>query len=334
MKIIIYIYLISLLVFPFTIRAQEFTLKKSPEEAKWEKILQEEKQYLEFQEHFFNAIQQKAKEDYNKAIEELEICKQIYPNDIGLNFEFAKNYFSLKDFENAIFFDNKALKENPKNTYILEHLKNVYRKQRDYDSAIDIQKKIIAINPKKKEDLISLYIGSRQKTKAKALFIEMQENNETVNNEAYYKRIFFRKTKSSIKPTKTTVSKTKPSTDTNYSIKNLKKRFIKDKSYKTLKQLLLEEEKQGKYDLLVNDSKKGLELFPAQPYIYLMQGIAEIKTANSNNAIEVLKAGLEYLIDNNVLEAKFYTQLSKAYLAIGNTLESSKYLDKATKLNK
>ena len=80
---------------PVFLSAQEFTIKKTPKEIEREKELKEEKDYLKFQNHFFTAIQQKAKEDYTKAIEQLDECKQIYPNDIGLNFEYVKNYYKL-----------------------------------------------------------------------------------------------------------------------------------------------------------------------------------------------------------------------------------------------
>jgi len=331
-----YINILVFVLLPLFVSAQEFTIKKTPEEIQYEKEIEKEKKYLTFQNHFFNAIQQKEKEDYNKAIEELEECKQIYPNDIGLNFEFAKNYFKLKDYENAIYFNNEILKIEPNNVYVLEHLKKIYRTQRDFESAIEIQNKIIAINPKKKQDLIRLFISNREKDKAKEVFLALEKSHQTIDNKAYYKRVLFRK-KTTKQPKKTnTVSKTKVATTnpSESSIENLQQLFKKNKDYKTLKKLITEEEKQLKFDLLSNDCKKGLELFPAQPFLYLMYGKAENKLSKYNNAIEVLKAGLDFIIDDTNLEADFYKQIAKAYTSLGNTKEASKFIEKANKLSK
>jgi len=316
---------------PVFLSAQEFTIKKTPKEIEREKELKEEKDYLKFQNHFFTAIQQKAKEDYTKAIEQLDECKQIYPNDIGLNFEYVKNYYKLKDYENAIYFSNKILEIDASNIHVLEHLKNIYRTQRDFDKAIEVQHRIIAINPKKKQDLIVLHIGNRDKEKAKEVFVALENNHQIIDNKTYYKRVLFRKKTTVTKP----ISQPKKTTNvvvSNGSIEGLQKEFKKNKEYKTLKKLLLEEEKQQKFDLLLSDSKKGLELFPAQPYVYFMLGKAENKLSNYQNTIEILNAGLDFIIDDAELKISFYQQIQKAYIGLGNHTEAAKYLAKINKL--
>ena len=328
-----YILLIGIFIIPFFANSQEFTIKKTAKELAHEKEVKEEIEYLKFQDFFFEAIQQKVKEDYQKAVEALEECKQIFPNDAGMNFEFAKNYLLLKDYENAIFFDEKALENKIDNIYILEHLKKVYKSQRDFENAIIIQNKIITINPKKKSGLIPLYFQNRQRDKAKELFLALQKKHAIIENERYYRRILFPVKKVVPKKVKKTVKTDKPIT-TNNIIQQLQADFKKNKNYKTLKSLLLEEEKQTKFDLLAKDSKNGLELFPAQPFLYFMQGKAEIKLLKYDNAIEVLKAGLDYIIDDTELESNFYTQIAKSYTSLGKSIEANKYKEKATKLNK
>ena len=338
MKNIKYIFYISLFLITSYSFAQddepEFTLKKTPEEIKLAKEQEEEKKYLKFQNHFFNAIQLKAKEDYTKAIEELEECKQIYPNDAGLNFEFAKNYLLLKDYENTIFFDNKVLESKPNNINVLEHQKKTYKAQRDYDAAISIQNKIIAINPKKETDLIHLYIVNRKIDKAKELFLDLEKRRLPINNKSYYKRVLFPKKRIPKINKPKTIKETVNSkiSSNNSSIKQLQNDFLKNNDYKTLKLLIEKEEELNKFNLLEKDTKKGLELFPAQPYLYFMQGKAQNKLVKYNEAIDVLKAGLDFIIDNNKLEADIYMQIHKAYLSLGKHSEANKYLEKANKL--
>jgi tetratricopeptide (TPR) repeat protein len=114
---------IGLLLIPIISFTQEYTLKETPEQKQRKKELQEEQDNFNFQNFFFDALQQKSRNDYNKAVEILERCKNIYPDDDGMNFEFAKNYLLLKDYDNAIYFDEKVLEKKPKNIHVLEHLK-------------------------------------------------------------------------------------------------------------------------------------------------------------------------------------------------------------------
>jgi tetratricopeptide (TPR) repeat protein len=58
------------------------------------KELQEEQKQLNFQKFFFEALSQKAIENYDKAIIALEKCQNIDPNNAAVYFELSKNYFA------------------------------------------------------------------------------------------------------------------------------------------------------------------------------------------------------------------------------------------------
>jgi len=254
-----------------------------------------------------------------------------------LNFEFAKNYLLLKDYENALFFDEKILATNPDNIYVLEHIKKVYRAQHDVKNAIEIQKKIIALKPERKEKLIMLYVSDNQIDKAKEVYTELANKNQYITNAAYYKRRLFRSKAKETLHQLAKKGKTKRATEqvsNNTSVSSLKAQFKKNKKYAVLKQLLIEEEKLNQFTLVEEDAKSGLELFPAQPFLYFMQGKAANKLHKSNEAIEVLKAGLDFIIDNKVLQANFYEQLQKSYIALGNNKEATKYANKVLSLRK
>ena len=60
-------------------------------------------------------------------------------------------------------------------------------------------------------------------------------------------------------------------------------------------------------------SLKGLEVFPAQPILYLLNGIANNKMKNEGQAIESLETGLDYIFDDIKMEYDFYQQLSISY---------------------
>ena len=91
--------------------AQVFIAQKNMEE------LQNEQQELNFQNFFFEALQQKAIGNFDKAISALENCQNIKNDDKAVEFEFAKNYFELDKYYEAETYIKKALVKEPENLY-------------------------------------------------------------------------------------------------------------------------------------------------------------------------------------------------------------------------
>jgi len=81
-------------------------------------------------------------------------------------------------------------------------------------------------------------------------------------------------------------------------------------------------------------SKEMLEVFPAQPVLFLLQGIALNRLEEYREAIEILTFGLDYLIDNPRMEIDFYTQLKMAYKELGEEEKSAEFSRKVEALIK
>ncbi len=81
-------------------------------------------------------------------------------------------------------------------------------------------------------------------------------------------------------------------------------------------------------------SKEALELFPAQPILYLINGVANNKLNQLKLAISSLENGLDYVIDDLKMEGDFYTQLSLAYKLNNNITKSQAFAKKAEALTK
>ena len=81
-------------------------------------------------------------------------------------------------------------------------------------------------------------------------------------------------------------------------------------------------------------SKEMLEVFPAQPVLFLLQGIALNQLEEYREAIEILTFGLDYLIDNPRMEIDFYTQLKIAYKELGEEEKSAEFSRKVEALIK
>lgn len=76
-------------------------------------------------------------------------------------------------------------------------------------------------------------------------------------------------------------------------------------------------------------SERSLEIFPAQPLLYLLNGIANNTLQHFKTAITVLETGIDYLLDDAQLEKDFYEQLRIAYTGKGDVTKAAKYATKA-----
>ncbi len=81
-------------------------------------------------------------------------------------------------------------------------------------------------------------------------------------------------------------------------------------------------------------SAKTLELYPAQPVLYLMNGMANIKLNQPKKAIESLEMGVDFIVDDSKMLFDFYTQLSIAYEQNNNITKSQAFAKKAEALSK
>ena len=81
--------------------------------------------------------------------------------------------------------------------------------------------------------------------------------------------------------------------------------------------------------LFTNDQ---LEMYPSQPLLYLVNGMANKALNNLDMAVESLSMGLDYIYDNNEIQYDFYKQLSATYELQGNIEASEAFTKKAMAL--
>jgi len=104
------------------------------------------------------------------------------------------------------------------------------------------------------------------------------------------------------------------------------------KDYNSLKLILERELKTKQFLELLEDSNKAMKIYPAQPFLYLMNGVALNSIRKYRDAIEILNSGLEYLVEDNELEAQFMEQLSLSYKGLGENKAATSYYKKAMEL--
>jgi tetratricopeptide (TPR) repeat protein len=111
------------------------------------------------------------------------------------------------------------------------------------------------------------------------------------------------------------------------------------KAYKTenqnfslIKQILLLQIEVNQYTDALKLSDEGIEIYPAQPILYLLNGVTLNALNRPKEAIDTLEMGIDYIIEDAKMEKDFYLQLSQAHLALNNLDKAKAFKTKASKL--
>ncbi len=292
-----------------------------------QKINTEEEKSLKFQTNFFEALKQHAIKNYGKAIESLEMCNEIDTSNVAVLFEFSKNHLELNNYFEAELFIDKALSLDPENKYLLRHKVAILKAQRNFGKAIEVQKKVVQIQPKDSEELVFLYIQNQNFDQAEVLISKIEENALSTLKLGYFKA-FLENRKQLLE----NIDKSGADILENTDVETLKKLYAQTKEFKTVQKILEKETSESLFELVYADSSEALELFPEQPYLYKMNGLALNKLGKYNEAIAVLSIGIDFVIDNSAMEADFYEQLSISYEKLNNKSDALKYKQRAAAL--
>lgn len=261
-----------------------------------------------FQENFFEALKQKGIENYDKAINLLLQCKQLDADNSVVDHELAKAYLEDKQFIMAQEYGVQALTTEPANLWYLNTLVQVLEKQ---GGAVENIKSTIPFeNNKLKENLALIYFKQKKYESSLALLKLLSRTTFTEDLTAKIGDSLEKKRKNNNKKTVTS---------TNGSSLNPLERYKK-----RVDDLMVIDS----LSLLETVSLEALESYPSQPYFYFAQGYALNKMGKHNEAVEVLEAALDYLLDDVSLSNKIYAVLSDAYAALNNTYKANMYLRK------
>jgi tetratricopeptide (TPR) repeat protein len=196
-----------------------------------------------------------------------------------------------------------------------KHLVKVFEKENNFFEAIKIQQKIIVLNPKENKNLVLLYFKNRDYKKA-LIFIKTLEEDNLLSSD--------------LKKIKERLEKTNYSETQKVKVsKDIYKRFETEKTYPILKQILLETKEKPR--LLLKYSKEGIALFPAQPFVYLINGSTLNVNREFKKALEILQNGIDFVIED-AMEALFYKEMALAYKGLNNKVEERRYMEKFRKL--
>ena len=117
----------------------------------------------------------------------LEKAMKIKPNDATVYYELGKNYLALKEYKNAYNSFESATKIDPKNKWFWIGMYDVSYETKNFTQGITVINKLIEFDPKYKEDLTSLYMGTNQFEKALVLIQELDETYGKTDRRELYK---------------------------------------------------------------------------------------------------------------------------------------------------
>lgn len=103
-------------------------------------------------------------------------------------------------------------------------------------------------------------------------------------------------------------------------------------NYNLLKNTLLLQIDFRKYEAAQILSAEGLQIFPAQALLYLLNGVANNGLEQSDKAIDSLETGLDFLFDDPTMESDFYEQLGQAYARKGDSQKAKQFSEKAVNI--
>lgn len=320
-------YLLFFLFYNWCSFAQDDTEEETNSVAFFEEAeLRKEKEYLTFKKSFLESLKQKGIENYNKALESLAICEDIYPKNTALLFEQAKNNFKLKHYNEAHYYCDKALSIEPANFWFLSLSRTIYEKERNYVEALAIQKKLYRQKKSEASQLLKYYYLTKDKEAGKQLVAEIDKKAIPVLSIDFYKRYFYATNSG------TTREKANKKISKERKLSALQKDFADHKDFKILQKILQKEHQSKQYKKLLEDSSLGLDLFPAQTQVYLYKGWALNGLLKHKEAVVVLESGLDYVFDDAKLSKQFYNALINAYQALHNLKKVNHYKQLVQKL--
>lgn len=411
----------------------------------------------EFENYYYESLKQKGIENYDKAIDALEKCQTIQPQNAIIYFELGKNYLAQKKYKDAYDNFEKATKIDSKNRWFWAGMYDVCYETRDFTQAIIIVEKLIEFKEDYKEDLTSLYMSTQQFDKALTLINELNDKFGKSDKRENYKLQILQDSKyaGSEKENLLNQIKKNPKEESNYisliylysknnqeekaneiarkleleiptsswaqvslfkfHINNndgdkaviamnkvlesdkidrkIKHRvfneflifsqsnpqfdadlekatayFDNDKEVQVAKEIgkfykskknhakaivFFEKHLLGQnddmqtillllqaytdnvqFDKLVNVAEEKMELFPTQPELYYYAGLAYNQLTKYKKAKDVLESGLDFILENVILEINFNVQLGEAYNGLGDMKKKESYFNKANELIK
>lgn len=137
--------------------------------------------------NFYDAVKQRAIENYDKAIIAIQKCIDKQPNTAAFHYELGKNYLDTKQYAEAEQAFKKATELDPNQRWYWSGLYDVYYTTKNYQKSISVVQKLIEFDENLKEDLVILYVYTNQKDKALQVIEDIEAKAVLTSSMKFYK---------------------------------------------------------------------------------------------------------------------------------------------------
>lgn len=226
-----------------------------------------------FQENFFEALKQKAIENYEKAIHALEKCLAYDAHQSVVFLELGKNYNALEEYVQAANYLEKARSIEPEKETILVELYESYFLNEQFEEALSVVEELRNYNASFSEDLANLYIINQEYDEALQLLDELDEQwGNSSYRDGLRNRIYVK------------------TGDSQAHIHDLKNRLEEDPTNEqNYLNLIFVYSEDGRLDKAFETAKKLQEINPASDLVHLALYKFYLTEEDSENMIESMK---------------------------------------------
>jgi tetratricopeptide (TPR) repeat protein len=252
-------------------------------------------------------------------IDNLETQKTINPEDeanyLKLIYRYSENNQPEKAFETA----EELLKLNPNSQLVHLALYKFYIQKNELDLAVKSMKIVInsaKIDATSKRKVLNDFVSFvAQNPQYEPDLIEATSSVTDPSNAVDLGNYYFKKG------------------DKSKALEYYFKAYQNNnQDFTLIKQIILIQIDLSDYKNALDLSDKAIEIYPAQPILYLLNGVSLNALNRYQEAIDTLEIGVDYLIEDVRMEKDFYNQLSKAFNGLNNLEKANTFKEKANKL--
>lgn len=260
--------------------------------------------------------------DKDAAIQELEKGQKAFPKDPQIIATMVDHYFRNNEYTKAISKLEELVVADPSNGRAHLALADIYRQQ-----------------GKKKEAYRELFeafplLDVDLDTKMQVL-IGIHDAQETIDPEAMELVDLLVSTyPDQAKPLSVKGDFLLKQGDEKAALNAYRQALEYDNSlYPIWNQVLIMEYQAAEFELLFEDSKECLDLFPTMSIVYLLNGVSANQLKKHDVALESLESGIELVINDPAMKAEFYGQIGEAHFGLKDHSEGSQNYKKAIELD-
>lgn len=260
-----------------------------------------------------------------KAFAEIEKLIQNDPSEPRYYGLMADLYQSQGDKENALKYYNKILEIDPESGFVHFSLANYYLENNDPEMSFAETKKGFESKNVELQTKLQLYM-MLVSNRDQALLTDEREEMliaalmETHPDESM---VYTIKTDYLLRKGKVAEGRTAL----------LRAIELGNNDYMLWERLLFIDNDMQDWKALDEHSKKAIAMFPNQPNIYLLGGVANLQLLNYDQAIAVLDEGIDYIVDNQPLKGQFLMLKGEALYKQNKIDEAFKLFDRSVELS-